>query len=172
MLHSSIRSHITCIALVTTYLCSSISLAGPPTGPSKKNCKNALSAINIQNINFGEFDASTGGTVTIATDGTRTATGGIILTGGTTTAAIFEVNSSLPGCEAYPVTIKAPNNTTLTEPLGSTLVANGFTTLPASGFTIIPGTPTLVEVGADLTVPAAQAGGTYDTLAPFTLTFR
>ena len=172
MLHSHIRSHLTCITFVVTYLCSSISLAGPPTGPNKKNCRTALSAVNIQDISFGEFDANTGGTVTIATDGSRTATGGIILAGGATTAAIFEVSSSLPGCEAFPVTIKTPNTTTLTEPLGSTLLASNFTTQPASGFTIIPGTPTLVEVGADLTVPATQAGGTYDTLAPYTLTFR
>ena len=172
MLHSLTRLHLSCIVFVATYLCSSISLAGPPTGPNKRNCKLALSAINIQDINFGAFDANTGGTITIATDGSRTATGGIMLAGGGTTAAIFEVSSSLPGCEAFPVTIKTPNNTTLTEPLGSTLLASNFTTFPTSSFTIIPGTPTLVEVGADLTVPAAQAGGTYDTLAPYTLTFR
>ena len=160
------------LLLLSALLCNSNSFAAKPTGANKKNCKDALTATKIQDINFGEFVANTGGTVSIATDGARTATGGVILGGGVTTSAIYEVNSSLPGCEAYPVTIKAPNNTTLTEPLGNTVLATGFVTLPASGFTLIPGTPTLVEVGADLTVPATQAGGTYTTLTPYNFIFR
>jgi len=169
-LHKIIRLAI--FVSLANLIWSEISLAGPPTGPNKNDCKNALTAIKIQDINFGEFLGGIGGTITIATNGSRTSGGGVVLMGGSTTAAIFEVYSSLPGCEVYPVTIKTPNNSTLTEPIGNTMLANNFVTLPASGFTIIPGIPTLVQVGADLTVNATQAGGTYVTLAPYTLTFR
>lgn len=160
------------LTIILTLVCCNLSHAGPPTGPRRNECNNALTAVLLQDINFGSFLANTGGTVNIATNGTRTATGGVVLASGTVAAGLYEVNSTLPGCEIYPVKIRLPNNTTLTEPLGSTMLAAGFISLPAIEFTIIPGTPQLVEVGADLTAAAGQVGGTYDTLAAYSLTFR
>lgn len=167
-----LKHYLLTLMFLTTTLCCDFGYAAKPTGPKKKDCRLALTAVKLQDINFGIFDANTGGTVTVDTSGNRTATGGILLLGGTTAAAIFEINNSLAGCEIYPVIIKTPNNTTLTEPVGSTMTAKNFTTLPASGFTIIPGTPQLVEVGATITASAGQTGGTYNTLTTYSLTFK
>ena len=160
------------LTMLLTLICCNLSHAGPPTGPKKNECNNALTAVLLQDINFGSFLANTGGTVIIATNGTRTATGGIVLASGTVVAGLYEVNSALTGCEIFPVKIKLPQNSSLTEPLGSTMLAANFISLPATEFTIIPGTPQLVEVGANLTAAAGQVGGTYDTLTAFSLTFR
>lgn len=146
--------------------------AGKPTGPKKKDCKAALTAVNLQDINFGSFDGGTGGTITIAANGSRTSTGGVLLLSGTTSAAQFEVNQTLSGCEIYPLRIKLPNNSTMTEPVGGTMAMSAFTSLPATGATVIPGTPLIVNIGATITVTAGQASGTYTTPTPYSVIFR
>lgn len=157
---------------ILTLLLNTISLAAPPGGPNKKACTDAMTIVLQQDIHFGNFVSTTGGTVTIATDGSRTATGGVVLAGGSPAAGIYEVNSTLAGCEVYPVKIKLPNTTTLTEPIGSTMAVINFISFPATSFILTPGIPQLVEIGADITVLAAQAGGTYVTLASYSITFR
>ena len=160
------------LLLLITLCLSTTTYAGKPTGPKKKDCKAAITAVNLQGINFGSFDGGTGGTITIAPNGSRTSTGSVILLTGITSAAQFEVNQTLTGCEIYPLVIKKPNHSTLTEPVGSTMKMNALTTFPATGVTLIPGTPLIVNVGATITVAAGQAGGTYTTLAPYSITFR
>ena len=109
---------------------------------------------------------------TVTTDGIRTATGGVTLASGTVAAGIFEINSTLAGCEIFPVKIRLSATATLTETGGATMVATNFVSLPAATFTIVAGTPQIVEVGADLPAVAGQVGGTYGTLTPYSIVVR
>ena len=160
------------LTLLIVLSISSVANAGKPTGPKKKDCKAALTAVNLQDINFGSFVGGTGGTITIAANGSRTSTGGVILLSGSTSSAQFEVNQTLAGCEIYPLIIRPPNASTMTEPVGGTMAMSAFTSLPATGATLIPGTTLIVNIGATTTVTAGQAGGAYTTPTPYSITFR
>ena len=144
--------------------------AGAPTGPKKNACNGALTAAMVTHLNFGTFDGSAGGTVTIATDGTRSATAGILLAASAFSAAHITVTSTLTGCEIYPVKIRIGNTATLTEPVGSSMTASNLISNPLSGFTIIPGVAQDIFIGADLVAVAGQASGTYNTLTPYSIT--
>ena len=157
------------IATVLVNFCTAV-FAGKPTGPKKNACNGALTATVVTDLHFGTFDGGTGGTVTIATDGTRSATAGINLAASSFAAAHFTVTSTLAGCEIYPVKIRIANTATLTEPVGSSMLASNFISNPLSGFTIIPGVTQDIFVGADLAVVAGQIGGIYTTLAPYSVT--
>ena len=122
-------------------------LAGPkPPGVPRRNlCRNAMSAVLVQDLSFGDFE-------------------------GTVTAAAFDVSNSLSGCDWYPVSITLPATATLTTG-AFTMTANTFISSPASQFTLspVPGQPTRVNVGATLNSAVNQAGGSYS--APFQIDF-
>lgn len=159
------------LLITAAMLYSSVISAGPPTGPKKIDCRAALTATKLQDLAFGDFEASTGGTVVISTAGGRTATGGVVLISSVATAARFSVLSSLAGCEAYPVKITLPNTATLSTGGGATMTAATFASSPATGFTITPFIPVDVDVSATLTVGAGQTAGPYNTTTAFTVQF-
>jgi len=112
-------------------------------------------------MSFGNIAVASGsgGTVVLATAGTRTSTGGVTLpaTAGTVTAASFTVN----GTGSYTYTITLPSSVTLTHSGGvETMDAGSFTSNPSTTGTLSSGTQN-IAVGATLTVAAAQLAGTY-----------
>jgi hypothetical protein len=146
-------------------------LAGPrPPGVPRRNlCRNAMSAILVQDLSFGDFEGTVAGSVIVSPAGIRSTTGPV-LAGGTVTAAAFDVTNPLSGCDWYPVEITLPATATLTT--GTfTMTADSFTSIPATQFTLspVPGQPTRVYVGARLNSAVNQAGGTYN--APFQVDF-
>lgn len=112
-------------------------------------------------MSFGNIavQAGTGGTVILATAGTRTSTAGVTLpsTAGTVSAATFTVTGS--GSLTYAITL--PSSVTLTHSGGvQTMAAASFTSNPASTGTLSSGTQN-ISVGATLTVAAGQLAGVY-----------
>ena len=147
--------------------------AGPP-GVNKGACSLDLVLTVIQsNIAFGSFGVTTGGTITINPNSSRTATAGIdpVLTSPTTAISV-SVDNTRAGCEIYPVKIIFPAPTTIDEAGGATMTLQNFVSNPATGFTLIPGTPVTVTIGADLLPVAGQVAGAYTSAAPFAIQFR
>ena len=122
-----------------------------------------ISITKVNDMNFGNVavQASTGGTVVLATNGSRTRTSGVTLPAvtGTVSAASFTVSGD--GSRTYDITL--PNSTTLTHSSGAgtgTMTVNTFTSNPSATGTLSSGSQS-VSVGATLNVAAAQAPGVY-----------
>lgn len=112
-------------------------------------------------MSFGNIavSASSGGTVVLATAGTRTSTSGVTLpaTAGTVSAASFTVN----GTGSYTYAITLPGSVTLTHTNGvDVMTASSFTSNPSGTGALTSGTQN-VAVGATLTVAAGQVAGVY-----------
>ena len=113
-------------------------------------------------MNFGNLSVqtATGGTVVLATDGSRTRTSGVTLpaTAGTVSAAAFNVT----GNASYTYAITLPSTVTLTRASGSeTMSAGSFTSTPSATGTLDGSGTQSIAVGATLTVAAAQVAGAY-----------
>ena len=120
-----------------------------------------ISITKNADMSFGNIavQAGTGGTVVLATAGTRTSTSGVTLpsTTGTVAAAAFTVTGS--GSLTYAITL--PATVTLTHSGGvETMTAGSFTSNPSATGTLSSGTQD-IAVGATLTVAAGQLGGVY-----------
>ena len=159
--------------LVAIGLCSEALAGKPPPGVPKKNvCAKNLVSVNVIDLEFGNYDGTTAGSVTVTTTGARSSTGPTLV-GGTVNAAAFDVSNSLSGCDYWPVRIQVQGvPTDLTGP-GIAIPSDVYTTSPPSPFTLsaTPGVPTRVNAGATITSGAVQTSGTYTTAAPFTLRF-
>ena len=115
---------------------------------------------NTVDMDFGILAGSVApGTCVLATDNSRTTTGGVtIMAGGSPAAASFTVTGSVDA--VYTITL----------PAGVTTVSNGTNTMtidtwvsnPTPTGTLTLGTSTLL-VGATLNVGASQAAGVYNT---------
>jgi hypothetical protein len=120
-------------------------------------------------MDFGNVAVNaSSGTVVLAADGSRTATGGVTLPGtsGTVTAASFDV----AGEGAYTYSITLPSSVTITRNSGTeTMTVDAFTSSPSSTGTLTAGAQTLT-VGATLNVGASQVPGTYVSGTAFTVT--
>lgn len=127
-----------------------------------------ISIANTVDMDFGNVAvASTGGTVVLATDGTRTSTGGVTLPviAGTVTAATFTVT----GNPAYTYGITLPSADVTISNGTENMIVNTFTSDPSGTGTLTGGTETL-RVGATLNVNANQDPGAYTTATEFTVT--
>ncbi len=114
----------------------------------------------------GVAEDGSGGTVILATDGSRTTGGGAsVLSGSPGAAASFNVTGE--GANTYSIVITG-DPVTLNSG-GNTMTATTFVTLPTPTGTLTAGAQTLL-VGATLTLAAAQATGTYLSTTPFTVT--
>jgi hypothetical protein len=127
-----------------------------------------ISITKTADMSFGNVavQSSTAGTVVLATDNSRTQTGGVTLpaTTGTVSAAIFTVS----GEGAYTYTITLPSSLTISNS-AINMTINTFTSTPSGTGTLSSGSQTL-KVGATLNVAAAQAAGTYTSATPFNVT--
>ena len=141
------------------------SLAAKP--PTKAECNAALQAALVTSLNFGDYEGTVAGTITVDTAGNRTTTGPV-LAGGTVSAAAYDVWTTLAGCEKFNITVTIPGTATLTGP--ASMTANNFTSNPPKKFKLTaPAVPTRVSVGASLNSTAGQTGGLYATT--FTVDF-
>ncbi len=130
-------------------------------------------------INFGSMMEYGAGTVTVSPGGARSATGGVVLLGGTPTAARFRVRVNRSGCFGInPLCISLPD-TDLTEPGSDTMrMTNYKIDVPALGISdaALPTQIDLpdrtwvdVDVGANIPVSSGQTAGSYT--ANYTITF-
>ncbi len=126
----------------------------------------AIGIAKTVDMDFGTVaEDGSGGTIILATDGSRTITGGAsALSGSPGAAASFNVTGE--GANTYSITL--PGSVTL-DSGGNTMTATTFVTLPTPTGTLTAGAETLL-VGATLTLAASQASGTYLSTTPFTVT--
>lgn len=154
-------------AVLVTGLFISINAFAQPNATATAVILTPLSVAATSNLSFGNIIAGSGGTVTIATNGTRTSTG-VTLPGvtGTVSAAQFTVTGT--GTSTF--TIAVPATHTITRVSGSeTMTVGSFVSDPTPTGTLAGGTAT-VRVGATLTVGNAQVPGTYTDAGGFTIT--
>lgn len=129
-----------------------------------------ISITKTVDMNFGNVavQSTTGGTVVLAPDGTRTQTGGVTLpvTPGTVTAASFTVNGQ--GTYTYAITLPS-TALNLSDGASHTMTVTAFTSTPSGTGALTAGTQTL-NVGGTLNVGAAQTAGVYVSATPFNVT--
>jgi len=161
----SINKAVITSLLLTALLFCHATKAAPP--PSKAACNAALQVALVTDLNFGDYEGTVAGTITVDTAGARTTTGPV-LAGGTVSAAMYDVWTTLAGCERRMIRITLPGTITLTGP--ASMTANNFTSNPLRRFRLTaPAVPTRVTVGASLNSAAGQTGGPYTTA--FTVDF-
>ncbi len=125
---------------------------------------------NTANMNFGNVAVSTApGTVVLATDGSRTVTGGCTLPAvtGSPAAAAFTVTGAAN--YTYAITLPAAA-TTLDDGAGHQMTVDTWVSNPSGTGTLSAGGSQALTVGATLNVAGSQAAGTYNSTAPFTVT--
>lgn len=116
------------------------------------------------NLAFGSFAAGTGGTITVSTSGARTNSGVVLMTGGASSAARFDITGAAN--TTYSIT---HGGTAVLTNGGDTMAMSKFSDLTAANSTsgnvsagTLDGAGTQsLYVGATLTVDASQAAGTY-----------
>jgi len=134
-----------------------------------------ISIVKDVDMNFGNVavQAATGGTVVLATDGTRLpgGAGGVTLpiVTGTVSAASFTVSGTAG--YAYNVTLPSPSVTLTRSSGGQTMTASNFTSDPTTNTGVLDATTgnQTLNVGATLNVAAGQVAGVY-TCASFDVT--
>jgi hypothetical protein len=122
-------------------------------------------------MQFGNVSIKSGvaGTVILAPDGTRTATGGASVStnmAGSPAAALFHVT----GAPGYHYSIILPASISLTRTGGSEVMSVGtFMSTPEASSILTSGAED-VSVGATLNISGSQVAGTYTNSSDFTVT--
>jgi hypothetical protein len=156
MYNKSLYRHIKMLlCLLLMVLFSDVSAA------TRQQCRRSMVVTEVQQLNFGNYEGTIVGTITVDTNGVRSSTGPV-LAGGTVSSGVYEVSSTIDDCNVYPVVIRYMGNPTLTG-TGAPMSINTFTSNPASPFTISPlaNVPTPVYIGGTLDSSAAQTEGAY-----------
>lgn len=129
-----------------------------------------ISIAKTVDMNFGNVavQSTTGGTVVLSPEGTRTTTGAVTLpvVGGTITAASFTVEGQ--GSYTYAITLPT-TDLVLSDGAAHTMIVKSFTSTPSGTGELTAGSQVL-NVGATLEVAAAQVAGTYVSGTPFNVT--
>lgn len=161
---------VKCILVLLTFVLSLDSYAQFPTDTLPGD-PGALYVYTYQNLHFGTFTKSAGGgTVTVANNGVRTATGTIILLnqGASSFQAIIDIETppySLISITNGPdVTLTGSNGGTATLEIGDSDPPSPFNTY------ISPPGRTPVNIGGKLTIPPGSPPGVYS--GTFYVTFN
>lgn len=140
-------------------------LAGPAQGQT---------LVTTQDLLFGAFVAGTGGTVTIAPQGIRTASGDVtLMTGGQFSqgnAASFDLTGS-PNA-TYQISLPADNEVTLTGSQSGSMSLTSFSSSPSGEGQLSPAGSQTLYVGATLVVGNSQAPGSYSGSFTVTAVFQ
>jgi hypothetical protein len=128
---------------------------------SAPSCNSTLSASLVQNLSFGDYDGSNGGTIRVDTAGIRTVIAGTVaLAGGTVSAATYFISNSASNCNNRRIYITVPAGITVSNG-GTSMTVNNFSTSAAGNQFRLRDTNT-ITIGADLVTNAAQAAGSYN----------
>lgn len=136
------------------------------------NCNDTLTATLTQGLDFGDYVGSNAGTITVAADGGRSATGGIVLFGGAVSAATYVFSNSNTSHQCKNKWIKItgiPTSISISGPASMT-INNFVTSAAADGNRFRLKNTTTVTIGADLITNNSQAPGSYS--GNFTVDFN
>lgn len=152
------------IFVIMTMISRDVLAQQPPPRP--------IHATLVQNMAFGAFSqGAAGGTVTINTDGSRTATGDVVLLnlGYTFNAATFRITAN----QGTVVSIILGADVTLPGSGGGSMTLHLNGTNPASPFviTVNPPTYTTIDISGTLTVGNQAASPPGDYSGTFDITF-
>jgi hypothetical protein len=139
------------------------------------NVVTPISIVKTVDLSFGNAAVAptAGGSIILAPSGGRT-TGGSGVTlpanSGTVAAATFTVSGE-PG---FTYSISLPSSAVITGPGSAVMTVSGFTSSPSLVGTLSTGGAQSLAVGATLSIPAAQASGTYTnaTALPVTVNYN
>lgn len=160
------------IALSSTFALGALGASGgfaaEATSTSSASVIEPIAIVKTVDLVFGKFAPGVGGTVTVATDGTRSATGAILSSvGPAVTAGKFDVTGdndatyaiTWGGVTELTHTVDAE---TMTLTRVSDLTAGGATTGEVTDGTLSGSGAQSIYLGGELAVGAAQASGTYE----------
>jgi hypothetical protein len=121
---------------------------------------NAISLLNTRGIAFGAFAAGTGGSVVISPEGSRSATGDVVLISASDGAAAqFTISGDADF--AYSIDLPSDGTVELSDSAGHSMTINGFTSSPPLFGQLSSLGSQELAVGATLNVGANQPAGNY-----------
>lgn len=131
-----------------------------------------LTAISITkdvDMNFGNLTVQpgSGGTVVLATAGSRSATGGVALIG---VAGVAAASFTVSGENDFTYAITLPTSDHTISSGSNTMTVNSFVSNPSATGTLSGSGSQTLKVGATLNVAAAQPVGTYVSSEGFSVT--
>ena len=144
----------------------------PGVNPPDGGPADGFSLASIRPLSFGKFVAGSGGSVTIAPNGARSRSGGVIL-----------INSAGAGSAGFNVAqLKGGTNKSVVMSLpanGTVSISSGASSMSLANFindsgTVLPLTPAglILNIGATLTVAPNQAPGTYSGTFNLTVNYQ
>ena len=147
-------------------LVPSLSHAASATTTSTATVIEPIAITKAADLVFGDFARGAGGTLTVATDGTRTASGPILSTAGALPAAAqFDVTGNADSTYSISISPAAALTDSVSTETMSLSVFNDLTAGGATAGTVTSGTLTggaqSIYLGGELTVGATQSAGTY-----------
>ncbi|MEX0604488.1 MAG: DUF4402 domain-containing protein [Marinobacter sp.] len=163
------RAALTSAVALGAFGASNSSFAAEATTTSSATVIEPIAITKSVDLIFGKFAPGAGGTVTVATDGSRTATGTILSTSGATpTAAKFDVTGDNDA--TYSITWTGDAELVHSTDAAQTMVLTRISDLTAGGATTgevnsgtLSGTGAQsIYLGGELAVGATQVSGTYN----------
>lgn len=126
----------------------------------------------MNDLSFGSFVASTGGTISVKTGGARSTTGGVIAVGqGTTDVAAAQFRISGTANATVSITLPADNVVVLSDGQSHTMKLKSFVSNPSGTGTLNGAGKKTVRIGATLVVGSGQVPGTYSGTFPVTVNY-
>lgn len=156
------------LAVALTFAAAGRASAATESADALATIVAAIAITKDDDLDFGQIVPSVDpGTVVMATDGTRSVTGGVTLgNAGSAGPALFTVT----GASSATYAITLPTSESLTGP-GDPMTLDTFTSDPAGTGLLTGGTQTL-KVGGTLHVGANQAIGDYSTSFDVTVAYN
>lgn len=153
-----VKSALVIAATSGLALSSSNALAASASANATATVMQSIAITKNADLAFGAFSPSTGGTVVMGTNNSRSGTGAVVLS---SSDAGNRAQFTVTGTSGATYAITLPSNGTVTIASGgNTMAVNSFTSNPSGTGTLTGGTE-VVYVGGTLTVGNAQASGSY-----------
>lgn len=178
LFHNNLRRTAWASVAVLGVLGASNSFAADATTTSTATVIEPIAITKSVDLVFGKFAPGAGGTVTVATDGSRTASGPILSTSGSSpTAAKFDITGDNDA--TYSITWSGVTELTHTDTVTtmaltriSDLTAAGTTSGEVSSGTLSSTGTQSVYLGGKLTVGASQLAGDYSGNVTITVEYN
>lgn len=159
---------MTALALTAAMAAPGGAFAASATGNAAADIAQPIAVTEAQQLNFGRVVPSgTSGTVTIATDGSRSISGGVSTLGGTVQAGTFDVTGE--GSAEYSVSL--PASISLSDGSGNSMTVDSFNDNAGSPPSLSGGSDSF-SVGAALSVGANQTPGSYSGTYTVTVNYQ